>query len=141
MAGKSTYTSEIGEKIYEHLLAGLSLDAIAALPGMPCKVTILKWAVENPDFDALYDKARDGQIEGRVDKVDGLNKRMVEVAETEDDPKRASVMVHALQNVVQNELRLAACLRRRKYGDKVALEHSGAVGVTLLNDIPRPNRD
>ena len=131
----------MGEKICEHIASGLSLDKIAALPGMKSKVTILKWAVENPEFDKLYDLAKEAQIEGKMDDIDALNDQMVEVAETEDDPKRANVRVHAIQNKIQNRIRLAQSLRRRKYGDKVDLNHSGAVGVTLLNDIPRPNRD
>ena len=102
---------------------------------------IAKLAVENPEFDKLYDLAKEAQIEGKMDETDALNDEMVEVAETEEDPRRANVRVHAIQNKIQNRIRLAQSLRRRKYGDKVDLNHSGAVGVTLLNDIPRPNRD
>lgn len=128
MAGKSTYTPELGEKICEHIAAGLSLDKIAALPGMPAKVTILKWAVENPDFDKLYDLAKEAQIEGKMDDIDALNDEMVEAAEIEEDPKRANVRVHAIQNKIQNRIRLAQSLRRRKYGDKVQAEISGKDG-------------
>ena len=131
MAGKSTYTPEMGETICGHIAEGLSLDKIAALPGMPSKVTILKWAVENPDFDKLYDLAKEAQVEGNMDDIDTLNDEMVKVAETEKDPKRANVRVHAIQNKIQNRIRLAQSLRRRKYGDKVQAELSGPGGGAI----------
>lgn len=131
MAGKTTYTPEMGERIYEHIVSGLSLDKIARLPGMPCKVTILRWVVENPAFEKLYDRAKEAQIEGCMDEIAQLNDEMVEVAETEDDPKRANVRVHALQNKIQNQIRLAQSLRRKKYGDKVQAEISGPGGGAI----------
>lgn len=121
MAPHSTYTPEMGAAIYEHIVSGLSLDKIAALPGMPTKVTILRWVVEHADFEALYDRAKEAQTEGHMDAIDALNDEMISVADTEDDPKRANVRVHAIQNAIQNRIRLAQSLRRKKYGDKVGL--------------------
>lgn len=123
----------MGEKICEYIAGGLSLDKIAKLPGMPSKVTILKWAVENLEFDNLYDLAKEAQIEGKMDDIDALNDEMVEVAENEEDPKRANVRVHAIQNKIQNRIRLAQSLRRRKYGDKV--QHSGDADNPIVHEV------
>jgi hypothetical protein len=140
MANPTKYTPELAQKIYEHLLDGKSLNAIAKLPGMPSRPTMLDWTNKHPEFDKLYDLAKEAQIEGKMDDIDALNDQMVEVAETEDDPKRANVRVHAIQNKIQNRIRLAQSLRRRKYGDKVQAEISGKDGGPLVFQVERIGR-
>ncbi len=76
MSGKTTYTTELGDKICQRLASGESLITICDTEGMPSKSTVLLWVVkgdrgEEPyvSFSDQYAHAREAQAESIMDEV------------------------------------------------------------------------
>lgn len=108
MSGRPTdYTEEIAASICERIANGESLRAIGELEGMPSRETIRRWLRDNPTFRGQYAISRDEQADCYAEEI-------VDIADTEADSAKARVRIDARKWV-------AAKLKPKKYGDKVAL--------------------
>ncbi len=57
--GAADYTEELGARLYELIATGHSMDAIAALPGTPSLITMLRWKnKEDHPFAKVYNEAK-----------------------------------------------------------------------------------
>jgi len=103
----SDYTDELAANICSRLASGEPLVRMCREEGMPSVVTVYRWLASNVDFRNMYARAREDQADTLADEI-------AEIADTEDDPNKARVRIDARKWV-------AAKLKPRKYGDKMAL--------------------
>lgn len=113
----STYTPELGASICERIACGQSLRTIEAEEGMPAKSTVLRWLFQHADFRDQYAHAREAS-------ADALAEDILEIADEEGDYNRNRLRVDARKWA-------AAKLKPKKYGERQAIEHEGAVQFVL----------
>lgn len=137
MGRDSTYTPEIAAEICIRLAEGESLRAICRDPYMPDKATVLRWALFDEEFRDHYAHARALQAEGQADELveiadDGTNDWMEKLAKNGE-----TFLGMNSEHIQRSKLRvdtrkwIAAKLLPKKYGERMALEHSGADGKPL----------
>lgn len=143
-----TYPAEVADKILERLATGESLRAICSDEGMPDRQTVIRWVIEDRDgFAAKYARAREIQAEVWVDDMaaiadDGTNDWMEKVS------ARGEAIGWTVNGeaVARSKLRLeqrrwyAEKLLPKKYGAKLAVEHSGEVGIAAQLRAARERR-
>lgn len=70
MAGVTTYTEEIANKILDRIASEpTSLKVICKEEGMPSASTVYKWLVENKSFSDKYARAKIDQAEILADEI------------------------------------------------------------------------
>ena len=112
------YNLELTSRICERLATGESLRSICRDDDMPSLASIFLWLAKHPEFSEQYTRAREAQAEAHADRI-------VEIADDDTiDPNHKRIMVDARKWV-------ASKLKPKRYGDKVDLEHSGNVGLTV----------
>lgn len=131
----SVYTPELADEICTRLANGESLRAICASDRddfIPAMGTILRWVVENPEFQEQYAKAREVQAETLADDI-------VTIADGNPmaDPDAVGVARDRLR--VDARKWVASKLLPKKYGDRVQQEHSGEMSFTVVTGVPRAN--
>lgn len=67
--GQWRYTDTLARTICDRLAAGESLLSICRDPAMPGYSTVLRWADQNTDFQAAYQRARLHQANTLIDEV------------------------------------------------------------------------
>lgn len=102
--------------ICERIAQGESLRAISADIGIPAS-TVCEWLSKDAAFAEQYAHAREAQADTLADEIIGI-------ADSEGDPQKLRLMVDARKWV-------ASKLKPKRYGDKVDVEHSGAVTVEV----------
>jgi len=129
----SAYSDDLADAICEHIVSGLSIREIGEKPEMPAPSTIWRWAATNQNFQERYARAMEVRAERFAEELleiadDGTNDWM---SRQGDDGETIRVLDH--EHVQRSKLRidsrkwLMAKMAPKKYGDKVNLEHSGAV--------------
>jgi hypothetical protein len=129
MGRPSIYSEKLANAICDELTEGRSLRQICASEGFPNRQSVLNWLAANEGFSAKYARAREQQADLMDDKI-------IEAAEAcdEDNYQSTKVKIGAYQW-------RASKLAPKKYGDKVENIHNGSVGVQLIHQIPRPERE
>ena len=119
----SIYSRDLAAKICERIAQGLSLRQVCDTAGMPAKTTVMRWLADDrrSAFRDQYARAREAQADTFADEI-------VEIADTEDDAKKARNRIDARKWV-------ASKLRPKVYGDRTMQEHSGAVEVTKIERV------
>jgi hypothetical protein len=128
MGRPTRYTPELASEICTRIASGESLRKICRSPDIPVVSTVLRWALqadqdEVGDFREQYARARELQAELRADEI-------VDIADAAKDAARARVRVDARKWV-------AAKLLPRRFGSRVALDHTGfnpTINLTLQGD-------
>lgn len=113
LARANLYSDDLAAKILTRIANGESLRRICRDPGMPDRETVANWCVADAEFSAKYAHARSLQADCYADE-------MREVAETCEDVNRGRLIVQTLQWT-------ASKLAPKKYGEKLDVEHSGAI--------------
>lgn len=129
------FNHEIADRICERLAEGESLRSICRDDGMPARSEVFKRLAADKAFADQYARAREFGIEAMADDLseisdDGRNDWM------ERHGERDPGWVVNGENVQRSKLRvdtrkwMLSKLAPKKYGDKLALEHSGSVGLS-----------
>lgn len=114
MGRSSLYTKDLAVRICDELSSGKSLREICEADGMPAESTVRGWVLEDYDgFAAQYARARETQADTYADDI-------VRIADTTKDANLARVQIDARKWV-------AGKLRPKVYGDRLDLNHSGAI--------------
>ncbi len=113
----SEYTQEVADTICECLALGMSLRKICEQEGMPSKSTVFNWLGIHPLFLDQYRRARELQAETHVDDI-------IDIADGATDSGLAKVRIDARKWH-------ASKIAPKKYGDRVALEHEGEIGLNV----------
>ncbi len=119
MARPTDYTAEMGDRICDGLAAGKSLEAVCKGAGMPSPRTVYRWLRKHDEFRQNYARA----CEDRADKIFD---EIIEIADSTLPDKG-----DAARNRLRIETRkwVAGRLKPKVYGERVSLEHAGAVSV------------
>ena len=126
----SEYSHAVADAICEELANGRSLRAICVDDGMPSKSTVFRWLAANMEFRDQYARAREAQADALADEIldiadDGGNDTYTD----DDGRERVNVDVIARSRLrVDARKWIAAKLKPRVYGDKIAAELSGVDG-------------
>ena len=112
------YCDEVVDLLCSRLAIGESLNRICKDADMPAMSTVFGWLSKHPEFLEKYTRAREAQAESHADQL-------VEIADNPDiDANHKRIMVDARKWV-------ASKLKPKRYGDKLDLDHSGNVGLTV----------
>lgn len=109
------YTQELADYICEQLSAGISMRTISEEEGMPDRRNIYRWLRLYPEFCLQYERAKH-------DSADALVEDMQAIADDMSvEPAHKKIMVDTRKWA-------ASKLKVKKYGDRIAQEHTGANG-------------
>lgn len=131
MSRPTDYTEGMALVICGRLADGESLKAICADPEMPGRSTVYQWLVAQPAFADMYARAREEQADTLADEIVAIADE-ADVS-TSGDGEEVRLQLDATA-VARNRLRVdarkwvAAKLKPRKYGDRIAQEVSGPDG-------------
>ena len=120
---QSTYTTEVADKICEHIAGGGYATEMQRF-GFPSMTTINKWLNENEAFAAAYARARQARAETFAEQI-------VEIADTCEDPAKGRLQVEARKWV-------ASKLFPRMYGEsqRVEVQHTlSETAAQVLSDL------
>lgn len=140
MGRLSEYSPEVGDAICELIMDGKSLREICSPEGMPDKSTVFRWMFRHEEFRDQYARAKEAQAENFADEL-------MEIADDASGDVSGELDMPNGVNVQRARLRVdtrkwvMSKLLAKKYGEKLDLNHGGTVGVQLINDIPRPDRN
>lgn len=111
------------------MACGEPLTRICRDDKMPHRVTVLRWMDKNQEFAARYARARENQ-------ADYLAEEMQDVSDvaTPEDVQVARLRVLTMQW-------RASKLAPKKYGDRIATEHSGPNGGPIPLEVRRSIHD
>ena len=134
---------DIAEQVVVWLASGKTLRDFCRLPGMPHYSTIYDWLDKDDEFTQRFARAR-------ATGEDVISQECLSIAD--DDTRDVSgeleipngVAVQRDKLRIDTRLKLLAKWSPKKWGDKVQTEicgpNGGAIGIQLVNDIPRPVR-
>lgn len=126
----SKFTNEMMDSICARLSLGESMRKICLDPAMPEQTTMFKWLREIPEFAQQYARAKEESAETYADEMMDIADGMPLMNPVTGAVDSASVNHQRLR--VDTRKWIASKLKPKKYGDKVALEHSGKVGLESL---------
>ena len=144
------FSREIADKILARLSAGESLRAICRDEGMPAESTVRLWAVDDVEgFAAQYARARDIGLDSIADEiVEIANTPEVGTVETDKIDKEGAPYTEVKRGDMIEHRRLKVDARKwylsklapKRYGERLALEHSGEVGIAAQLRAARERR-
>jgi hypothetical protein len=136
---RTPFNQETFDEICEQIADGKSLREICQAENMPNKSSVFRWLAKDPVLCDQYARAREAQADAIVDEIlsiadDASNDFM----ERQTDAGASWVVngEHIQRSRVRIDARkwLAGKLRPKVYGEKLDLNHTGAVNVTLESD-------
>lgn len=140
MADRPTeYSDEVADLICGLLAEGKSLRSILALDGMPNARYVYQWMREHPEFGKQYARAREDQADCLADEIQDIADEDPTIAFTQlvrngtefDVAKVDSAVEQWRKTRIDARKWIAAKLKPKKYGEKVAAELSGPGGKEL----------
>ena len=130
--GMIRYSPDLAREICDRLAKGESLRAICKDDHMPTDMAVRKWVLEDRDgFSSRYAQARDQGLDAMADQV-------IEIAD--EEPGTTDQGSTDTGRVAANRLRFDARrwylskLAPKRYGDRLNVEHSGAIALTDMSD-------
>lgn len=135
----SIYTEEIADEICRRLAEGESLRSVCRDDGMPAESTVRAWVLDDKEgFSAQYVRARDLYLDTMADEIleisdDGSNDYMA----TEHGEKLDGEHIQRSRLRVDTRKWYLSKLAPKRYGDKLAMEHTGEDGAPLSIQIVR----
>ena len=129
------YTLEVVSDICARIADGQSLREIALSDDMPAKATIFLWLAKHKEFSDQYAHAKEAQALHMADEIldiadDASNDWMERLGEDGQSLgwKENGEAMQRSRLRVDSRKWLLSKLLPKKYGDKFALEHTGADG-------------
>lgn len=120
------YKPEIFDKICARVSEGESLNKICKSKDFPTKITFYRWLRENEDLCNQYAIAKQ-------DRADTYSDELVDIAdELAEKGLLSSETINAAKVRIDARKWIASKLHPRNYGDRTALEHSGANGAPSI---------
>ena len=123
----------MAEEIVEWISQGKTLREFCRLEGKPAWRTVYAWMEKDKDFYARIAHARDLGYDAIAEETLEIIDTAPEFAESwsKDGGSKHRDSAHAtwLKNRVEQRMKLLAKWSPKKYGDKVGVEHSGAIAL------------
>lgn len=114
------YNTPTVDKFIKKILEGNTLRSICSDKSMPSIATVYKWMDKYPEFDAMYQKAKELQMDILVDEMLDISR---DVAVHSESIQKAKLTCDTLKWQ-------ASKFKAKKYGDKLAL--TGDDGKALI---------
>jgi len=143
MARPSSFTTKTADIICQRISDGQSLREICRNDDMPDKATVMRWLGNEKQsaFRDQYARARDAQVDHFAEEIleisdDGSNDWMERKL-----PNGEATEVINHEHIARSKLRvdarkwLMSKMAPKKYGDKLDLEHSGAVEIKRIERV------
>lgn len=124
------------EEIIAWIADGNTLREFCRLPGKPAWRTVYDWLEKDPIFAARFARARDMGHDAIAEDTLAIIDTEAERAISEGGVRRDSAHVAWLKNRVEQRMKLLAKWNPKKYGDKVGVESSGSIAVTIATGVP-----
>lgn len=118
----STYTQALADEIVRRLSEGEPLAWICRDEYMPASRTVSDWRATRPAFDADFLAARDAGFDAIAARL-----RSTARGKRSDDGGDSTGDVQRDKLIIDTDLKLLSKWDPRRYGDKVHMEHSGAI--------------
>lgn len=137
------YTPELAATICERLIAGESLRAICRDKGMPPAGVVCAWLGRHKEFAEQYARARELQAERVFEEIFEISDDQEGDVYVDADGKEQTnhnVIARAKLRVDTRKWALAR-MAPKKYGDRIAQEHSGAVSLNVLTGVPAESQE
>lgn len=128
MGRPSTYTPEIAAKICERIANGETLRAICRDEGMPHWTTVYAWIDADEAFSLRIAHARELGFDAIAEETLAILDEAPERCETQFGDKVDAGHVAWQKNRAEQRLKLLAKWSPKKYGDRTAMELTGANG-------------
>jgi hypothetical protein len=127
MAAPLTFDETHKDRILTGIASGKTLSALCREPGMPSRLTVVRWRKTDPDFAAEYDEARKIGAEALSDEIIDIG---------EQTPDRVNGRIDAgfvAWQKLRTDLRLKtiAHLDPTRYGDKQQVSIGNKEGEAL----------
>ena len=124
LIGRPTkYDTDIASEICVRLSNGEPLRQICMEDDMPAQSTVYLWLTRHPDFSEMYARARDEQADTLADQIIAIADEMpMETTDKDGNTKFDSAYIQWQRSRVDARKWVAAKLKPRKYGDRVAVE-------------------
>lgn len=118
------YTDEelrdLKDRVCRGIAVGMSVKKICRDPEMPAESSVFLWLMNDPDFCAAYQRAREIRADARSERIDDITERV----ETGDlGPLEARVIIDA-------EKWQAAHEQPKRYGDRLQLDGDMTISMT-----------
>lgn len=127
MAKPSLYTPEVAEAILSRIAEGEPLNWICRDPGMPAPRTVRDWRKNIAGFEDLYRDARDAGFDAIASRA-----RLTLRGEKGELGGESTGDIARDKAIAEFDLKLLAKWDPRRYGDSLALKHSGHLTLEQL---------
>ena len=130
----SDYSQEVAAAICGRLSCGESLTKICKDEAMPAISTVYKWMMQNKEFSESYARAREEQADTLADEIVSIADDARNDTQVDEDGNRIVDFDHINRAKLRVDARkwVAAKLKPKAWGDKVAHEHSGSLTLESL---------
>jgi hypothetical protein len=126
----SLYTAELAAFICERISFGESVRKICDDPDMPAASSIFKWLIEHKEFSEQYARAREAQMDAMVEEIIHIaDDTSNDTIETEKGSYANNEWINRSRVRIDTRKWLMSKLAPKKYGDKLDIEHSGAIDL------------
>lgn len=117
------YSEELASEICVRLSNGEPLRQICMEEGMPAQSSVYVWLTRFPAFTEMYARAREEQADTLADEIVAIADEMpMETTDKDGNTRFDSAYIQWQRSRVDARKWVAAKLKPRKYGDRVALE-------------------
>ena len=130
----SVFTPEIADEICEWIAEGKSLREWCRDDEHPAWTTVYRWLRDDKDFSARFAEARDIGADAIAEDAIAILDAPPERNATPCGDKIDPAHVQWTRNRVDLRFKLLSKWNPKKYGDRVDLNHAGA--VTYLMEVP-----
>lgn len=138
----TAFDQEIAVQICTRIAEGEGLIQICKDPDLPAVSTVYRWIAGNPDFQRLYELAREDQADTLGDQIIDISDEAPIIVKRDDNGEEVEVVLDAAA-IQRQRLRVdarkfvAAKLKPKKWGDRT--EITGAGGAPLIPNDPLSN--
>lgn len=142
------YSQEIADRICERLANGESLRGICKDVDLPTEAAVRGWVIDNRnDFASQYARARDIGLDVLAEEILAISDTPVEGVDVELDADGVVIKQKVSDMIAHRKLQIdsrkwfLSKLAPKKYGDKQAVELTGANGGPVeISDTERASR-
>ena len=129
----------VAETVIEMVKQGRGMLAVSLLPDMPSLRVLWRWVDENEGFRAAYQHARAAQADTLADEIELMAEAEPRMYADRDGVQRVDPGWVAWQRARAESKRwLASKLLPKIYGDRLALDGDGAVGIAIQVNLTTP---
>ncbi len=128
----------MADRIIVWISEGNTLREFCRQEGTPSWRAVYEWIEKDPVFAARFARAREmGQDAIAEDTLHIIDTEAeVVTGESGGGARRDGAHVSWLKNRVEQRMKLLAKWNPKKYGDKVGVENSGSIAVTIATGVP-----